>query len=270
MRNNRRDRIGRSGLGNLRIFLLLGITVSLGTRAWASSPEGPRLSARTGRTPIEIHQVPLTEALKWLGASVEHGYVLFGVELYGYEGKEPVVDLNIPPYTSAGEGLRRIFKQLSEYTFAVLTEHFVSVYPKGAMADPADPLNLKIKGFDVVGESAGVIFTWPERFIPKLKKRTATAPSESEKAHHIDLYVGPVAGGTLVTLHLRDVTVRQILNAVSEATEKAPPKDGLLGWLYLPAPKSSAVNGSLGHWRLFMTLPHNWLEQIHGSGRVAP
>jgi hypothetical protein len=270
MRNDRRGRTPLSGLRNLRTFLLLSIAVSLGTRTWASSPEGPRLSAGTGRTPKEIHQVPLTQALKWLGASVEHGYVLFGVELYGYEGKEPVVDLKIPPYTSAEEGLRRIFKQLPEYTFEVLSEHLVSVYPKGAMADPADPLNLKIKAFDVVGESAGVIFTWPERFIPKLKKRTATAPSESEKAHHVDLYVGPVAGGSLVTLHLRDVTVRQILNAVSEATEKSPPKEGPLGWLYSPAVKSPSGQGPSGYWRMFMTLPHNWLDQIHGSGRVTP
>jgi hypothetical protein len=270
MPHDRRDRIGLYGLANLRILPLLIIAVSLSTRASASSRQRPRLSARTGGLPLEVHQVPLTQALEGLAIRIEQGYVLFGVEVYRYDVKEPVVDLNIPPYTSAEEGLRKIFKQVPEYTFAVLSDHFVSVYPRAAMADRADQLNLKVKRFDVEGESAGVIFTWPERFIPELKNRTAAALPESEKAHRVDIYVGPVAGGALVTLHLRDVTVRQILNAVSEATEKAAPIEGPLGWLYSPASKSPSGKGPVGYWRMFMTLPHNWLEQTHGSGRVTP
>ena len=179
-----------------------------------------------------------------------------------------MVDLSIPPYTSAEEGLRRIFKQLPEYTFAVLSHHLVSVYPRSAMADRADPLNLKVKRFDVEGERAGTILTWPDRFIPELKNRTAAALPESEKAHHIDIYVGSVAVGPLVTLHLRHVTVRQILNAVSEATEKAAPKEGAWGWVYSPVPKSPSGKGVADYWRLFGTAPHNWLEQVQRRGRL--
>lgn len=263
-RNNRRDRIGLPRLATLPILLLLSIVVSPSARASASSREGPRLSARTGGIPIKVSHAPLTQALKALGVKTEHGYIVFGVEVYKKEGKEPIVDLNIPPHTNAEEGLRRIFKQLPEYTFTVVSEHLVSVYPRAAMADRADPLNLRVRCFDVESERAGVILTWPERFIPELKNRTAAALPESGKAHHIDIYVGPVAVGPLVTLHLRDVTVRQILNAVSAATEKSAPKEGTWGWVHSRVPKSPSGKGSVGKWRLFGTMLHNWPEQMHG------
>jgi hypothetical protein len=73
--------------------------------------------------------------------------------------------------------------------------------------------------------------------------------------------------GPLVTLHLRDVTVRQILNAVSKTTEKAAPKEGAWGWVYSPVPKSPSIQGAVDYWRLFGTMPHNWLEQVHERGR---
>jgi hypothetical protein len=150
---------GPSALRTLLILLLLSIAVNSSTRSSGASHEGLRLSARTGGVPIKANHVPLTQALKGLAVGIEQGYLLFGLEVYRHEGKEPVVDLDIPPNTSAEEGLRRIFKQLPEYTFTVVSEHLVSVYPRAAMADRADPLNLRVRRFDVEGERAGVILT---------------------------------------------------------------------------------------------------------------
>lgn len=262
-------RLSRTGL--LLLLLLLCIAVRSTTpRSWASSRAGPSLSARTGSAPLKARQVPLTQALKMLAVNLERDYILFGGEVYRDEGKEPLVDVDIPPYSDAEEGLRRIFAQLPPYTFAVLSQHLVSVYPKKAIDDPTDPLNLKIRSFDVEGQRAGLILTWPERFIPELKARTSSSASEDEKTHHIDIYVGSVAGGPTVTLHLKDVTVRQILNAVSEATEKSVPREEPMGWVYSPAARSPSGKGEVEYWRLFMTLPHNWLEQARGRGQNLP
>ena len=138
------------------------------------------------------------------------------------------------------------------------------------MAERGDPLNLKVKRFDVKGARAGAILTWPERFIPELNDRNRTRSPKGEKTNHIDIYVGPVAGGPAITLHLRNVTVREILNSVSEATEKTASKQTPLGWAYSPPSKSAPGKAAVEYWRLLETLPSNWLEQLHGRGNAPP
>jgi hypothetical protein len=246
------------------------MVVGLAARPTDLDTQHPKLDADLADRPLFRRGIPLTQALRAIGINMDKGYILFGVEVYAAGGREPTVDLDIPAGATTRGALRAVFHQLPQYEFAILSPHFVSVYPKAALADPNDPLNVRASQFQVAGERAGVILTWPERFIPELAKRSAPTASGGPTSKHIDLYVGPVAGGPVVNLTLRNVTVRQILDAVSEATQGSGPHDAPLGWEYSFDPRSSFAPGGIQSWRLLMTLPHNWLDQVRKSGTSAP
>lgn len=251
--------------------LFIGISVSLLLLLLPIRCVGPlegqqiTLDAQMGSEALVRPKIPLSQALRTVSIEVQKGYLSYGAEIYLTGGREPIVNLALQPNSTAQAVLREIFDQLPEYRFRILSDHFVSIYPKAAITDPNDPLNLKIDRFDVSGEKAGLILTWPERFIPKLKARL-TPPSERvghEK--HIDLYVGPVAGGTDIALHLENVTVREILNAVSGFTQREGLNGTPLGWLYAFDPASNAKVGYVQYWRCMINLPHNRTQQLHND-----
>ena len=252
------------------LFLLFAAIIALGLRprSVAGSSQAPTLNAVLRYRALFVRGIPLTEALRTIGADVEKGYISFGVEVYVTAGKEPVVDLDVPPGASVDDVRRQLSRQLPQYEFDIVSPHLVSVCPKVAMRDPKDPLNIRVLRFDANGEAAGAILTWPERFIPELRQRTGSQGGADNK--HIDLYVGPVAVGTAVKLSLRNVTVRQILCAVSEATEDTGPKDVPLGWEYSFDPQMMFKPGAVQSWRLLMTFPHNWAEQVREGPDKVP
>jgi hypothetical protein len=260
-------RLFHSGAGLLSLFLC--ISVCLKAQPPRNEGNKPTLEARIGKAPPARRHLPLMQALATIGVSVAEGYVLFGVEIRHEHGAEPVVDLALQPGANVEDELRRLFEQLPQYSFTAKSNHFVSIYPKAAMTDPDDPLNLRVKRFDVDGAQAGLIFTWPELFVPELKEKLTPGSTKAPNPKHVDLYVGPVAVGPLVTLHLRNVTVREILDAASQATEGAAFPEAPLGWSFAFDPKSISAGGVV-YWRLFMTLPHNWGEQARRMGTHAP
>jgi hypothetical protein len=223
------------------------------------------LDAQMGSEALARRRIPLSRALRTVSIEVQKGYVSYGAEIYLAGGREPIVNLALQPDSTAQAVLSEIFKQLPEYRFRILSDHFVSIYPNAAISDPNDPLNLKIERFDVSGEKAGLILTWPERFIPKLKARLTPPSDRVGREKHIDLYVGPVAGGPDITLHLENVTVREILNAVSEFTQRAGLTGTPLGWLYAFDPASTPNVGNVQYWRCLISLPHNRTEQLRND-----
>jgi hypothetical protein len=73
-----------------------------------------------------------------------------------------------------------------------------------------------------------------------------------------------------VTLQLRNVTVREILNAVAEATEKFPHSFYPLGWAYLFEPSSSPVSKDQHSWRALSSAPRNWKDGSADSSLLVP
>jgi hypothetical protein len=126
--------------------------------------------------------------------------------------------------------------------------------------DPNDVLNLRIPQFDVDGEHAGTILGFPTMFIPELRAKLAP-PTPGQQ--QLFMYIGPVPPGPTVTLHLRDVTVREILNAVTVATEK-PEGDGdddyPFCWMYRTRTETGEKKP---YWGVFFSLPPHWRELIH-------
>jgi hypothetical protein len=239
------------------VFMLsaASITPLAGTMANQASPlETPRLAVR-----LSAGRVPLTLALQQLGVSIRGGYVLFGLEVQVVNGKEPSVSLAMDPGCKVGDAILQILNQVPGYKLDVISEHLVNIYPAAAKDNPGDPLNMQIPHFDVDSQKAGVILSWPARFIPELYQRLASN-TPSGPGQHIDLYVGAVAVGPEMTLHLRNVTVRQILNAVTEASDANAEVEAPLGWEYSYVPQTEATHINRDSWRLLMTVPPDWKE----------
>jgi hypothetical protein len=209
-------------------------------------------------------RVPLTLALQQLGGAIRGGYVLFGIEVQTVDGKEPTVKLGIEPGTTLGDALRQLLAQVPGYRAEVISDRLVNIYPVAAKGDPSDLLNMRVAGFDVVSQRAGVILSWPERFIPELYQRLAASKTPGS-GQHIDLYVGAVAIGPEITLHLSNVTVRQILNAVTEASDANAGVEAPLGWECSYEAKTAAGRGVPNTWRLLTTLPPDWREHVEES-----
>jgi hypothetical protein len=214
-------------------------------------------------------RVPFTLALQQLGGATRGGYVLFGIEVQTVDGKEPTVKLGIEPGTAFGDALRQLLVQVPGYRVEIISDHLVNIYPATAKGDPNDLLNLRVPRFDVESQRAGVILSWPERFIPELYQRLA-ANKTSGSGQHIDLYVGAVAIGPEITLHLSNVTVRQILNAVTEAADANAGVEAPLGWECSYEAKAAAGRGVLNTWRLLTTLPPDWREHVGKSRQDGP
>lgn len=225
------------------------------------------LSLRLLPGPPSGEKIPLSDALQHLGGSVRGGYVLFGTEIILKDGKEPTVTLEVKAGADLGSALRGVLDQLDGYGMEVISDHLVDIYPRRCRTDPGDALNLRVPTFSVVGKPAGAILAAPERFVPELKERL-TPPLEPG-VHRLELYVVAInQSGPLVTLQLQNVTVRQILNAVSNATEGYGPPDIPQGWAYLsePDPNSSVPKHS---WKPLYSLPRDWRLRQKGADEQA-
>jgi hypothetical protein len=203
------------------------LILALGFSIQAAADESALLKLPLFPVPIVRQHVPLTRALADIGVFARDGYVLFGVEVRVKDHEEPVVDVNLPPGSTLGDGMRQVLAQLPDYTFRVVSAHLINVLPQQADRDPNDLLNILVARFDVVDQHPARIFSAPDDFIGELTVR-----------------LRPAGGGVVasilegvndprITLHLRNVTVRQIFNAVTEATENFPEQWQPLGWVWL-------------------------------------
>lgn len=212
--------------------------------------------------PLRFENVPLSDALGRIGAHVQTGYVLFGAEVRLENGKEPTVSLNLGPGSTVADALHELLLQLPHYSFKAVSSHLVEILPVGADRDLDDLLNLQVPRFDIVNVMAGDVLSRPQDFIPLLAERVTPPPKAG-------VYGGVVAsilsevGPPPISLHLRNVTLRGILNAVSEATETRPAKDAPLSWLYTFKPDANLPAGGEHMWSAFCTVPYNWKQQTN-------
>jgi hypothetical protein len=238
--------------------LILALALSL----QAAAGEADLLGLPLFPVPLVRQNVPLTQALSDVGAYVRNGYVLFGVELRLKDGKEPTVNVNLKPGSTLGDALRQILQQAPGYTFEVVSEHLINIYPVGANQDPGDLLNLRVPRFDAVNAQLGDILTRPQEFIPELKARLVRRRPGEPGGYGLSVLssVGPT-----FTLHLRRVTVRQILNAVTKATEKFPAERSPLGWACTFKADPTLPAGGVYTWDVHWSVPHDWKTQAQGK-----
>jgi hypothetical protein len=214
--------------------------------------------------------IPLRDALGHLGSSVSEGYVLFGLEEQLRDGKGPTVNLDIRTETRLGTALRDLLAQLPPYEMEVVSDHLINLRPKGTKDDPDSILNLRVASFDAVSKPAYVILDAPRDVIPELNAALRPKPEPGKQV--IELYFGGHHGGPPVTLHLKNVTVREILNATSVATDPYAddhlPGQAPRGWVCTFNPNPSPGNSNYS-WGSLFSMPRTW--RLHENQRkVAP
>jgi len=244
----------------LEFSALLALTLAIPpARIGLGRPQGDALlTLRLRPVPATTEKIPLTGALRTVGSRTQGGYVLFGIELRLVENREPLVGLN-GTCSTLGEALRQIFGQLPGYRYEVVSEHFIQVYPDGAQKDTTDALNTTVPSFDVVGEVPWQILAHPESYIPQLHARLRPGePFLGPGGAFGGLGLGPRPPGLTITLHLRNVTVREILNAVAQAGENFPADFAPTGWLCTLQPSRSSSVGCAYSWSVLWSVPHDW------------
>src|SRR5208283_5572906 len=110
----------------------------------------------------------------------------------------------------------------------------------------------------VVSKPAYLILEAPRRVIPELDNVLRPKPKPGEQV--VELYVGGMHGGPLVTLHIANVTIRDIFNATSVATEPSfadHNANAPRGWFFTFDP-SPPAGKSKYNWQTFFALPGDW------------
>ncbi len=242
-------------------FALFGSILLLGSGLQAQAPTPSKdltlLNLPLSSDPLVRNRIPLTEALSEVGVQVREGYVLFGIEVHLKEDKEPTVSMNLPADSTLGEALREILAQLPNYKYEIAGTRLINIYPEGAKTNPENVLNIRVQRFDVVNEPPATLLSTPQLFIAELNKRLTVPPRAGEPTGSIGPTMRPV-GGTRVTLRLRNVTVRGILNSVSEETAQAPSEFRPLGWVYSFQPNPASPVGGTHAWTFHWSVPSNW------------
>ena len=134
--------------------------------------------------PAEIvhNHITLTQALGTVGAYVQNGYVLFGLELRAKDGQEPIVNLSLPRDSHFEDGLRQIMTQIPGYEYEVVSPHMINIFPIGAKKDSGDLLNTPVPQFDAISVDPGQILTNPSEYFPELATLWRSTASARERS----------------------------------------------------------------------------------------
>ena len=231
------------------VLLILPVTAQAISSAnlAAADPTGLRLKSIA----LEFHQVPLSTVLDRLAVNVEESFVLLGIEAVTDHGREPLVSVEIPGAVTLHDALMAVIAEVPDYTFEAVGPHLINVYPKDALFDPNDVLNITMSPLDLVNVAPSNLLGNPARFIPELKAALAKGKPQG-------CTVGPGLSDKApgFSFRIESATVRGALNRTSEVSI-ATALDGTgtaFGWAYfrekvpssnLPAHKWRA----LGVWR---------------------
>lgn len=239
------------------IALLVPIHPEKAGRLYDESP----LNLSLFPAPITRNNVVLSQALGVVGTYVQGGYVLFGVELRAKDGKEPLVNLNLSAGSRLADGLQQIMDQIPEYKYEVISPHLINIYPAGAKSDQGDVLNIPVPQFDAVDVDPAQILSRPMDFIPQLATRLRPKSSANSQPSGV---IGEVMRGVNAptwTLHIKDTTVREILNSTSDAMGQFPPDSQPLGWVYMFQPDPALPAGGNHSWMFLFSAPRNWKQR---------
>jgi hypothetical protein len=133
--------------------------------------------------------------------------------------------------TTLGEVVRRLCQADPRYEYQVVQGAFVrpdlegsmiEVYPRGALEDPTDLLNIRVREYKVDANiTADAVFQHLGEDVPELRDFLRLKRDQwlKERGPQRGGSIGPIMSGNMLpprfTLHLHDVTLRQILDAIS-------------------------------------------------------
>jgi len=233
-----------------RVLYLLWIFCSAPLAAGQATEAGQ--AALNLRMPFSMTRegMPLTKALLEVGHRALSNQLIFGIEVHLQDNREPTVDFRFDASSTLGDVLHQIVRQVPGYEFEAVSDRMINVYPRASKGNPDSLLNTRVERFDVVEEEPGNILLQPKEFIPELAERLAPKRFASGPGGIVGITVrglGPVR----INLHLEDVTVRQILNEASAATQRVTvPGYRPKGWVYSFQPDPASDLGGVHSWSI--------------------
>lgn len=226
-------------------FLALLIPFFLSFQASESEVKVPLLDSSLIPVGKLGNHIPLSKALSYVGLYAKGNKVLFGIEVLLKQGKEPEVALDLPQNSTVRAALDQIVRQVPDYGYETAGEYLINVFPLSAKHDPNDLLNIRVSSFDVKDQPVDMLISHPEMFVPQLDARLRALRHVPPGTHTLGPGLG--SGDPKISLHLQNVTVREILNAVSASTERFAEPYTPLGWVYSFEPDISRYSWTF-HW----------------------
>jgi hypothetical protein len=255
--------------GRIMLLLVTLLAASLAGPAGRALPNGGDASVLSVRVEsLHVDNADMEAALRALRGT-NTTKILVGLEQVAHRPDEKAAPISLSlSNATVGEVLDGLCRQDPGYKYEVVEDVLVHVYPRNRGSDPAGLLSIRIATFSVRGVMApsAVIFRIGE-LAPELASYLRDMRNEYNARHGI-----APGGSPGVTMHgnmepyirmeLRNVTVREILNAVvlysRRLNEEAIPdanrnKPQPTRWMYefVVDPRARTGLGGTPHWSTF-------------------
>ena len=167
---------------------------------------------------FDVQNSTMEEALRTLR---QHDFakILVGFEKIAHREGERTESLSVSIRSATvGEILERLCQQTKQYRYEVIADGIIYVHPAQAESDPLGLLIIKVSDFAVQGKMVPAAIIWRiGELAPELRSYLDRRKSEYDSRRGIlPGSPGAILHGNMdpeVNLHLRNVTVREILNA---------------------------------------------------------
>ena len=210
---------------------------------------------------LKVENASVEEALKLLRGK-DSSQILIGFEKItdARLGKNISISF-VSENESVRDILRRIFSADTRYTYSLVSNSLIEVFPVGSKNDMSNLLNMRVKKFsyEKLAEPSYII-TDIDRIVPELSEFLERNRQEYSKRSGIEYgFGGSIPRGNQereISLELRDVTVREILNAAALLSLQLFREHGFLipvGWKYEFVVDPTAPTGLGGYpkWDIF-------------------
>ncbi len=200
-----------------------------------------------------VDQASVVEALRVLRGSVHGDFVLFGLEVAPYQS-EPKRNLTFEiDRGTVRDVLQEIVMRDPHYTYEVVDEHLINVFPLGAKEDPKNLLNVMIKNFQITEIGCDRLIRYLDSHVRELNsaimERSRVAGQLGWGRASSQVYG---IGIPKVSLSASNLTVRELLNRIAQETEQLQGQEhGPTGWIYTFRVDESVPLGGHPRWDLF-------------------
>ena len=255
----------RKARGEILLLVALFAVTAWSVRLFSQTPAMSGQNSSVLGLPVakfDIEQSDMMSALKALREKDYHR-ILIGFETVGEPKSESaLISLHVENETVGGI-LQHLCREDPRYAFEVVGEsRMVNVYFISARNDPANLLNIRVSDF-VVNERVfpQTLITGIAQYAPELREYLDRRQREywmrtGKPGGSPGSILSGDASKPMVTIHLKEATVREILNAITLYTSDHAVQLGLrfpVGWSYRFVPDPTATNGLDGRpkWDIF-------------------
>jgi hypothetical protein len=205
---------------NARQITTVGFVALLALQGFCSPGSGQRSSSMSSRVEtMALHDATMEEALRTLRAT-NPDEILIGFERIPHRRNEPETKLSLSSSNATVEEiLVALCGQDPRYVYEIANDRVIQVHPRDSFNDPQNLLNLSVHDFSVEETmSPAAVISRVGELAPELSSYLA----DKKRDFYAQRGMYPSSPGALmhgnmdpqIRIHLQDVTVRQILNAV--------------------------------------------------------